>query len=264
MSIWADLRKKSLGQPRTEDENDYLVKQLQQDGSLNNTAITELRDKYKDGFRHFARSIGSGEIQVNEQAEQWFTDEDALTLKAFALHPFKFGGYESIMDLLARMGVDIRIEPGIRYHQLPKELAEDWDKEEVELWEAMPLRGVYLPKDNAIVLYPEEMHSEYNGERMHELLISTLAHEAMHAYFNRRPRNELPYVIPVEEPMAEFGMLLCLYETNMVSVYNWARDDVSAKETCYRYGVALMDQCLREGSGSRTRKDLESYKTRLF
>ena len=268
MSVWGDLRKKSLGQEdRIEKAEANLVKRFQdQDGFLNDTAINVSRKTFedKDEFRDFARSIGSGQIQVDEQAEQWFTDEDALALKAFALQSFEFGGFKSIMDLLGGLGVDIRIEPGIKKHELPKELAEAWDKEDVELWERMPIRGEYHPKDKVIVLYPEEMHSEYNGERMNELLFSTLAHEAMHAYFNRKPRNELPYVIPVEEPMAEFGMLLCLYETNMVSFYNWARDDVSAKKTCYRYGVALMDQCLREGSGSRTRKDLESYKTRLI
>jgi hypothetical protein len=271
MSVWGDMLRRSCGEMIRKDEAEtYLIEQME-DGKLKDRAITVLKNTFKDGFQSFARSIGYGQIEVDEKVEQWFSDDDALALQACAVQPFEFGGHASLNDMLSNLGVVIKVEPGIKHYVLPQELAKAWDKEEVELWESMPVRGEYISADNTIKLYPEEMHSEYNGERMSELLISTLAHEAMHAYFNRKvkKRNELPYVIPVEEPMAEFGMLLYLHETKTVSYYEWACDDVCAKKTCYRYGHALMQQHLKEtkdqnSGNTRTRKDLESYKRKLL
>ena len=121
----------------------------------------------------------------------------------------------------------------------------------------MPLRGLYDPKKNQIKLFPEEMQQEYGGQKMDELLVSTLVHETMHAYFNRPRHKCYPYVIFVEEPLAEYGMLLYLHETKS-NYYNWAYDDVSSKNTCYKYGAVMMDQYL---SGNTTlREYLESYK----
>ena len=95
---------------------------------------------------------------------------------------------------------------------------------------------------------------------MGELLVSTLAHEAMHAYFNRPGHETFPYIYYVEEPLAEFGMLLYLHETKS-KFYKWAYDDVKSKTTCYKYGANLMDQCLYEGTPSLTRDYLEAYRS---
>ncbi len=220
---------------------------------------------------------------------------EVLLLQASTVLPFTLGEFVSLEDMLTKLGVRIIIEPGIRYHKAPKELleaAEYWKKEserlkqkgepqyedalrmleyyleQIRLWGKMPIRGEYLSPVSlsdapVIKLYPEEMRMEYASEirnRMNELLVSTLAHEAMHAYFDRPPHNAFPYVYSIEEPMAEFGMLLFLRETKQQSFYAWARLDVARKATCYRYGVALMDQYRREGAGSQTRKDLEVYR----
>ena len=126
----------------------------------------------------------------------------------------------------------------------------------------MPLRGCYIPDENVIKLYPEEMHTEYGGKCMDELIVSTLAHEVMHAYFNRPGHNNYPYAVLVEEPLAEFGMLLYLKETNCV-FYDWAKADVASKNTCYRYGANLMDQHLSAGQSSSLRNYLEAYKIML-
>lgn len=209
---------------------------------------------------------------------------------------FNIGKYQSLDDILTKLRVDVIIEPGIVHRVIPIELkaARDYwqeeairlesmtpkavDKEtamenyhkarknlgdvqkEMEVWTSMPLRGLYNDKLNVIKLYPDEMQQEDNGNCMDGLLVSTLAHETMHAYFNRRKDNSYPYVIHVEEPLAEFGMLLYLYETSS-KYYNWAYQDVSSKKTCYRYGAQLMDQHLI--GDSSVQKNLEKYRIKL-
>ena len=118
------------------------------------------------------------------------------------------------------------------------------------------------------------MHEECNrdGEKhpglsMYSLLVSTLAHESLHAYFDRPVRRSLPYVGRVEEPLAEFGMLLYLHDTKQKYIFNWARNDVRSKLTYYRYGDALMSLHLatEDADGySLTRRDLEIYKRPVF
>ena len=219
-------------------------------------------------------------------------------ITAFAKRPFNFGGYSSIDDILDKLGVNVILESGIVSERgVPKELKDAekfWEEEyrklreenlganndkirkdcqiaEIKLgmarqsiyfWEKMPLRGCYIPDENVIKLYPEEMHTEYGGKCMDELIVSTLAHEVMHAYFNRPGHNNYPYAVLVEEPLAEFGMLLNLKETNCV-FYDWAKADVASKNTCYRYGANLMDQHLSAGQSSSLRNYLEAYKIML-
>ena len=219
-------------------------------------------------------------------------------ITAFAKRPFNFGGYSSIDDILDKLGVNVILESGIvservvprelkdaekfweeEYHKLCEEnrgtnndkirkdrqIAEiNWGmaRQSIYFWEKMPLRGCYIPDENVIKLYPDEMKGEYDGKRMEELIVSTLAHEVMHAYFNRPGHNNYPYAVLVEEPLAEFGMLLYLKETNCV-FYDWAKEDVASKKTCYRYGANLMDQHLSAGQSSSLRNYLEAYKIML-
>ena len=226
--------------------------------------------------------------------------EETLFLQACTLLPFKIGSFSSIDDLLGKLGVCIQIAAGIKYHVAPSELLQErdyWEKElkkwkedsseyneirdilikirdEISTWEAFPIRGEYLREDKIIKLYPEEMHEECDidggktpGLSMYSLLVSTLAHESMHAYFDRTVRHSLPYVGRVEEPLAEFGMLLYLYDTNQKYIFNWARNDVRSKRTYYRYGDALMSLHLatEDADGySLTRRDLERYKRPVF
>lgn len=174
--------------------------------------------------------------------------------------PFSFGGFKSLDDILTQLDVDVIIEPGIVYHSVPESLkdAEAFWKDLCEVHETarniyekirkekesllrMPIRGLYDPEKNCIKLYPDEMSQEYGGMRMDELLVSTLAHETMHAYFNRPGHDKYPYIYLVEEPLAEFGMLVYLHQTGS-SYYDWAFNDVNSKGTCYRCGTSLMNQ----------------------
>ena len=229
---------------------------------------------------------------------------------------FNIGGFTSINDILSTLDVDVVIEPGvITRDQLPSwknmkqsfdEIKNHWKNEidrldgrrgddksieelrnlqniienhrnEMDELANMPLRGLYDPKTNNITLFPNEMKQEYGGTRMEELLVSTLAHETMHAYFNRPDHDSYPYVYFVEEPLAEFGMLLYIHETekyrnvknqylfgkNQSDFYQWAYDDVKSKTTSYRYGTNLMDQCLKEGLLSPICAFLVSYKIQI-
>lgn len=240
----------------------------------------------------------SGDI-VREE-DKLLTKEETLLLQACTLLPFKIGSFSSIDDLLGKLGVCIQIAPGIKYHVAPSELLQErdyWEKElkkwkednpeyneirnilekigdEIRAWQAFPIRGEYLSDDKIIKLYPKEMRMECDsdggkthGLSMYSLLVSTLAHESMHAYFDRTVRRSLPYVGRVEEPLAEFGMLLYLHDTNQKYIFNWARNDVRSKRTYYRYGDALMSLHLDTADAdgySLTRRDLERYKRPVF
>ena len=207
-------------------------------------------------------------------------------LKQCAAVPFYLDTIGSIDNILTKLKVDVIIEPGIITRSIPRELEEAQDywnakkkqadvymeernqaernldiiSQNIEAWRTMRLRGLYDPKKNQIKLFPEEMRQEYGGKHMDELLVSTFAHETMHDYFNRSGHEKYPYVLFVEEPLAEFGMLLYLKETKS-SYYDWAYNDVSIKQTCYKYGAKLMDQYLQ---GDATLRDyLQSYKIQL-
>lgn len=106
------------------------------------------------------------------------------------------------------------------------------------------------------------MRLVYGGMRMDELLVSTLAHETMHAYFNRPGHDKYPYIYLIEEPLAEFGMLVYLHQTGS-SYYNWAFNDVRGKRTCYHYGADLMALTLKAPSNSSYYKYLLGYKKSL-
>lgn len=171
--------------------------------------------------------------------------------------PFSFGGFKSLDDILTQLDVEVIIEKGKFYHSVPQSLkdAEAFWKGLCEVHETarniyekirkekesllrMPIRGLYDPEKNCIKLYPEEMEQEYDGTRTNALLVSTLAHETMHAYFNRPGHDKFPYIYLVEEPLAEFGMLFYLHKIGS-SFYNWAHTDVNSKDTCYQYGALI-------------------------
>jgi len=215
------------------------------------------------------------------------TKAQTLLLQQCSNLAFQIEKFSSLDDILTKLKVNVVIEPGIPKRTIPSEIEEavEYWKEEIKRlenspmneehvevynnyekalvekrdWCQMTLRGLYDPKANVIKLFPEEMKQEYRGNRMDELLVSTLAHEAMHAYFNRPGHKRMPYVVFVEEPLAEFGMLLYLKNTKS-SYYQWAYKDVRNKKTCYRYGVNLMKKHIKEGTPSPTRQYLEKYK----
>lgn len=202
-----------------------------------------------------------GMLPVIEDKHSLLPEDVLRLLQACLMLPFKLGSYESLEDILKELSVKVIIEPGKPKRMLPPDLP----PEEREPWLEMKLRGLYCSDEKVIKMFPENMKDEYDGKRMKELLVSTLAHEVMHAYFDRPQRVNIPYVLSVEEPMAEFGMLLFLYENRLF--YHWAVNDVSSKKTVYRYGYALMSQHLKELGrlkNTLTRRDLERYRRRLF
>ena len=224
------------------------------------------------------------------------TDPDDLTgpgkvyIKNAALASFTFGEYTTLDDMLFKLGVKLVISaekpkrtvpvsisewvlyweneverlksllgPDCEYNPLYLDAQKELEKAkaEKEAWTKMAYLGCYDRVSKEIWLYPNNMEEKERNE----YLVTTFVHEAMHAYFDRHPHELFPYVATVEEPLAEFGMLLFLKETNN-NYYNWAYDIVSRKETCYRYGAALMD-CYKKGD-TQIRTDLERYKRRVF
>ena len=217
------------------------------------------------------------------------TSEQKDLLRENANKTYSFGGFISLDDIVTRLKVDVIIEPGtpirsvddyyeraLEYwrrmlEQLYEKIQEDdslraeCEKIEVKLRKlrverqahsSMRLLGLYDSQKNVIKLFPEAME-QANPNTMNKYLVSTFAHEVMHAYFNRPGHDKYPYAMFVEEPLAEFGMLLYLHETHS-NYYDWAHDNVSNKNCCYGYGANFMYQYL--GGDKSLRKILEEYK----
>lgn len=217
------------------------------------------------------------------------TTEQKDLLRENANKTYSFGGFISLDDIVTRLRVDVIIEPGtpirsvddyyeraLEYwrrmlEQLYEKIQEDDSlraecrniREKLERLEVerqahslMILLGLYDSQKNVIKLFPEAME-QANPNMMNEYLVWTFAHEVMHAYFNRPGHDKYPYAMFVEEPLAEFGMLLYLHETHN-NYYDWAHDNVSNKRCCYGYGANIMDQYL--GGEKSLRKILEEYK----
>lgn len=210
-------------------------------------------------------------------------------LKQNARAIFSLGDFVSLDDIVTKLKVDVYIEPGKptrsvddyydkaieHWRKVYKKLYEmnredeslriECQKAEVKLWKlkverkahaAMRLLGLYDSQKNIIKLFPEAM-ADADASKMDEYLVSTLAHEVMHAYFNRPGHENYPYAMFVEEPLAEFGMLLYLWRTHS-PYYDWAHENVRSKKCCYRFGAAIMDQYF-DGDISY-KKYLEEYK----
>ena len=217
------------------------------------------------------------------------TSEQKDLLRENANKAYSFGGFISLDDIVTRLKVDVIIEQGtpIRcvddyyekaidywrkvYNQLAERARLDeslWNEcqkaerklgrlySERQAHSSMILLGLYDSQKNVIKLFPEAM-AKANPNTMNEYLVSTFAHEVMHAYFNRPGHDKYPYAMFVEEPLAEFGMLLYLHETHS-NYYDWAHDNVSNKNCCYGYGANFMYQYL--GGDKSLRKILEEYK----
>ncbi len=209
--------------------------------------------------------------------------EDQVTLlQESALIDFSLGIYNSLDDILSSLNVDVIIEPGVKNHKAPSKLffrlLDYWGRKfsdnnrcDVnyrkldEIFKSLNfnydlLLGCYKPENNIVILYPEAMKTIEDGSKMDELLVSVLAHETMHAYFNRPGHEKFPYAYFVEEPLAEFGMLLYLEKTKSPYI-NYVYDFVKSKKSCYRYGAAIFDD-YKDGE-IKLRDYLKNYKFRL-
>lgn len=231
-----------------------------------------------------------------EDDKHLLSDLELLVLQVCLMLPFKLLSYVSLEDFLIKGGVRVVVKKGRPKNDIlsiPRELEEArrfWEKmvndnpedhiakkmlekinNDISVWRQSSILGRYLPSEKIIELYPENMKDD-NSEVKPYLLVSILAHEVMHAYFDRyrSSSDDYSYEYSIEEPMAEFGMLLYLYETNQDYYYSLAEGNVCSKETAYRYGYALMMQHLKErvnlapnDNETPTRLDLECYKCRL-
>lgn len=229
--------------------------------------------------------------------DRLLSDNQLQLLKCSASLPFKFGGFDSLDDILTKLKVDLVVDPAVKYHEMPNDFLDDAEaywKEQLEILRrddcrdhdllvkitdfVLPeirrmrethgkslLLGCYDSKNKKVFLYLNAMKMVEDGTRMDELIVSVFAHEIMHAYFDRPMHKTFPYVIFVEEPLAEFGSLLYLKETKSL-FYDWAHSFVAGKHTCYRFGAQFMDDYLEDisnGGVSSIREYLEAYKIKL-
>lgn len=225
-----------------------------------------------------------------EREEQLIKKHDiANKITRVADYSFNLDGYNSIRNIIEGLKISIKIECGIKYHKNREDVdhaKKYWESvrerlrrlaekdqsyyeilqkvekilNEIEGWADSPIRGYYDSYNKEIVIYPEEMEKEYDGKKMDELLVSTFIHETMHAFFDRPGHNSFPYLPLLEEPLAEFGMLLLLKAFNKANYYDWAYNDVKNKSSFYKYGADLMDKYLNEGKPSYIRSYFEGFK----
>ncbi len=254
MSIWSDIQERSSGE------------------------MVRIEDNNWDGLS----------FDVNDSVD--LTGPEKVSIKGAALASFNLGRFTSLNDMLSSLGVLLVISAETPTRIVPSGIS-DWvlywenelkrlesvlgtecgknqayqdaitelekAKKEKDAWADMAYLGCYSRFEKKIILYPNNMPKQNRKE----YLVTTFVHEAMHAYFDRHPHELFPYVATVEEPLAEFGMLLFLKETSN-NYYKWAYDNVDGKKTCYRYGAVLMDRY--EKGDAQIRQDLESYKRKRF
>lgn len=268
MSAWGEMRRRSAGKLTRKEDLSKAKEELAQalkDVISDSETMTLPRVHPGKLIRTIKNALSDTPpiaqvLPAIQDRHSLLSEEEMLLLKACLMLPFKLGPYESLEDILDKLGIKVIVEPGKPKRAIPPEL----QPEDIEGWLAMKLRGLYCHDEKVIKLFPENMKEEYEGKCMKELLVSTLAHETMHAYFDRPQRVVYPPVLSVEEPMAEFGMLVFLYENRLF--YYWAKKDVCSKKTVYRYGYALMSQHLNESKSSNetpTRGDLVRYRKKL-
>lgn len=293
MSIWSDIEDRSAGKAvrkedgirSKEDLSSLIIEKLNED----KRSLEIILDYFSN--RLDLPNNGEDSLFDIEDKERLLSDDELLLLQTSLILPFYLlkGSsleYSSLEDILIRGGVRVIIDPrkplNKDMRKIPAELDNArryWKKmveenpnddfarkmlaevlEEIAIWEQVLILGLYKPTKKIILLFPNNMREVASSKELPMLLVSTLAHEVMHAYFDRPPLDNYPYVYSIEEPMAEFGMLLYLKETYQMEYFDWAKGFVGSKKSCYRYGSALMEQCEKEGSSSQTRKDFELYK----
>ena len=293
MSIWSDMQDRSAGTTVKEEDK------IRSKEALSYLIVEKLKED-KLGLERILESFSKRLDLPDKEEDSLFDIEDKkrilsadelLLLQTSLILPFYLlkGSsleYSSLEDILIRGGVRVIIDPrepqNKDMRKIPAELDNArryWKKmveenpnddfarkmlaevlEEIAIWKQVLILGFYMPTEKIILLFPNNMRKVASNKEMPMLLVSTLAHEVMHAYFDRTPLDNYPYVYSIEEPMAEFGMLLYLKETYQMGYFDWAKEFVGSKKSCYRYGSALMEQCEKEGYSSQTRKDFELYK----
>ena len=288
MSLWSEMRARSNGETIRKDDMILdkeqlatVVKEQAKDGDCNLLNILKALSKRLS----LSDVLETFDVKIEDE-EKLLSEEETLLLYTALILEFKLRNYVSLEDMLKKLGVHIIIDPREPERLIPPDLEKEkefWEEKvrknlndefakkmleevlkRIEEWGTMLVLGLYDRAKKAIFLFPNNMKKVVKGKTtLDKLLVSTLVHEATHAYFDRTPLDELPYIYSTEEPMAEFGMLLYMKETNLLDYFKWAKDYVRGKKTCYRYGYALIMQYEKEiesSKTSRTREDLELYK----
>lgn len=238
-------------------------------GGMVRRSSSEIKRKQDE---RYPKPSSSSRTDINIIDEhELLTKQQLRLLQDCASLNFSLGGYQSIADILNSLNVSVDIREGIiesSHKKFFDEMKMKWESnspniprpKEIDQNSSFKLRGRYLRKEKIIELFPEEMETEYEGKMVEDLLITTLAHETMHAYFDRPGHEMFPYAYFVEEPLAEFGMLVYMNETGMSDeVREWAYNDVNKKKhSCYRYGAELFK--LPKDEYESVRNYLEAYK----
>ena len=268
MSLWADLRKKSLGQEVRTEEKCYFLKKGTYEGSLTeeeNTIFSTIHD-----FTGFA-PFQPADILENKGDVKVYLDEECtrkliVTLAQLedAQHSLENevrdlnelvgilqnspnndrGEIEKILNRIRRLERKIETIKGI----ISRLRASGEDSYPIEI----VLLGYYIRKKAEIHIMMGTIKKMYPGE-VPAMTGIVFAHELMHAYFDHHnhPYVEHPDCPEIEEPIAEYGML-CFMElferANPIykGMFDLARKHVEDKQYClglchYGFGAYLFE-----------------------
>lgn len=221
-------------------------------------------------------------ISENLVNEGLLTEPEIESLDSAYSSGFPFLGYASLSDFIEEKKVKIVIsedtpsrdylstdEDLIRLYEELKEWREIFEKtgqldklkeaeailDELESLKHFVVLGEYKSKTKEVVLYIKNIRNVHSGLTSKMLLSIVYVHEMMHAYFDREyEQKRIPYIIDVEEPLAEVGVLF-FAESNYQSMFDDIKEYIKNGVSPYRLGFKLYDQYK-----DKTKQIIESYK----
>lgn len=131
---------------------------------------------------------------------------------------------------------------------------------ELESLEHFIVLGEYKSETNEVVLYITNIKdavTQVGSLSSSAMLLSIVyVHEMMHAYFDREyEQKRIPYIINVEEPLAEAGVLFFAESNYHQADFADIKDYIAKGVSPYRLGVKLYDDYR-----DKTKQIIESYK----
>lgn len=139
------------------------------------------------------------------------------------------------------------IQEKLKLDSLTKEQRDELSKDLYKLKLSILKLGEYRHAEKKVILYVNNIRDcVFDEKDFVHLLYIVYVHEMMHVYFdfNRNPDDTFDYIPEIEEPLAEYGMLMTFEAMRWDYTLNMAKEYVAIKQVCppicyYGYGAFL-------------------------